>query len=159
MRPGTATVLIALAAALATSAIVAGSTPGSQENFQCSWNPDDNTKQQVKAAFETALSRSIEKKEWRKRLVASAQSAKNAILSILTEKKQKVVIPADATFVFYEPATDKSGKKQRTTSSDYSKSQCAHVFDLPDYTGKPAEKRQESDSLYVAHLQCCYDPW
>jgi hypothetical protein len=148
------TALIILAALLAITALVAQSTTPAKPSFKCTWHPDAVTKAKVKAAFETALQRSSSQESWRRRLVASPESGKTAIREILQkEMNEQIVIPDDVAMVFYEYET---GVVPLTRTPSNPKSQCAHIFFLPDFAGK--ETTAQGD-LYGTHLQCCYDPW
>jgi hypothetical protein len=142
--------------AIATpAALLATPTPGAP-NFKCSWQPDPATRTVVKAAFEDALKWSSNQESWRRRLVASEASAKNAIRQILRDNNSNVVIPEDVVIAFYEYETgDPKTLPTPTPPPTNPQSQCMHIFFLPDFGPKETTEKD----LYSTHLRCCYTPW
>jgi hypothetical protein len=147
--------LIMLAGAFAVSALIAQPSPTPAPTFQCSWKPDSDTRLKVKKALGMTLERSASNESWRRRLVASANSGKQAVKDMLTELHYNLNIPEDASFIFFE-AKRGPGVRTQGEPSEYQESQCVHVFYLPDWG---AQMTASPEQTYLAHLRCCYNPW
>jgi hypothetical protein len=124
--------------------------PGNKEvkheyeaHFQCCYNPwtpelTERTREwkpeNAVPSFTEALSKSGYDSDFRKRLKASPESARQAV-----SEEGKIDIPDDILIVFHE---DKLNEKY-------------HAFHLPPFDPNNQDVRHE----YEAHFMCCYNAW
>lgn len=85
------------------------------------------------AAFNMALSRSAYDREFRNRLTASPESAKQAV-----SEEGQIDVPNEIVILFHE---DESNENY-------------HIFDLPQFDGDARKTHP-----YRQYIQCCYPPW
>ena len=85
------------------------------------------------AAFNMALTRSAYDKEFRDRLTASPDSAKQAV-----SDEGQIAVPNEVVILFHE---DKQNENY-------------HIFDLPQFDGNAG-----ATHAYKQHFECCYPVW
>ena len=85
------------------------------------------------AAFNMALTRSAYDRVFRDRLIASSDSAKQAV-----SEEGKIAIPNEVVILFHE---DKYNENY-------------HIFDLP-----PFDENARTPHEYRQHFECCYQVW
>jgi hypothetical protein len=94
------------------------------------WNPTNAV-----AAFTATLTRSGYDRDFRNRLKASPDSAKQAV-----SDEGNIDIPKDIVIIFHENEREEREKH--------------HCFYLP-----PFDENARTKHEYAEHFECCYNPW
>ena len=108
----------------------ASQTGQSKTNDKKPWNPPNAV-----AAFTAALTRAGYDRDFRNRLTASPESAKQAV-----SDEGQLIIPNDVAVIFHE---DKKEEREKH-----------HAFSLP-----PLDEKARTTHEYKKYFECCYDVW
>jgi len=100
----------------------------SQKNNKKQWNEANATQ-----AFTMSLTRSAYDRTFRNRLIASPESAKQAVAD-----EGQISVPDEVVILFHE---DKFNENY-------------HVFDLPQF-----DENARKNHAYRQYIECCYTPW
>jgi hypothetical protein len=105
-------------------------------------------------AFDSALSRAGWDAAYRKRLIASSESARKAV-----SDEGNINVPADRVMVFYEPEVPQrqAVALSQTKRRDFAQSRMSekvHVFVLPPFNAK-----KKVQYRYEDWFMCCYEWW
>lgn len=151
----TASAIITFATALAVSPLTAQS-PAKQK---AEW-PENAPYNAAINAFDAALSRAGWDVEFRRRLLKSADSAKEAVAEI-----GNIKIPANKVIIFYEAQPAKPDARRASAesnayipvelSSASRSNENVHVFYLPPFKKDDRTKTYK----YEDYFMCCYDVW
>ena len=108
----------------------AAQTSQSKTSDKKSWNPPNAV-----AAFTAALTRAGYDRDFRNRLTASPESAKQAV-----SDEGQIIIPTDVAVLFHE---DKKEEREKH-----------HAFSLP-----PLDEKARTTQEYKKYFECCYEVW
>jgi hypothetical protein len=120
--------VISLSCLLGAATLWIGGVMQAQNAGQKTWS-----QQNAQDAFTAALTRSAYDQDFRDRLTASPESAKQAVA-----EEGQIAIPSGVVIIFHED----------NVSETY------HIFDLPEFDGN-----SERTHTYATHYQCCYPAW